>query len=116
MPRTRSLSTLTGAITMIAPSDAPTIVRISDGWISAPTWPPASVKPPRTQAITTMQPTMTTICAGPAGENSRGHKCLPNLGHNEPSGAGRLIREYGLWRLHDLWDGGVDFAARFCHD
>src|SRR5262245_16692407 len=60
-PCTRSFKTLVGAMTTIAPIAAPPIVRSSAGWMSAPTWPPDSVKPPSTQAMTTMIPTITTM-------------------------------------------------------
>src|SRR5262249_16862861 len=36
---------------------------ISAGWISAPISPPDHMKPARTQPTTTIQPTMTIICA-----------------------------------------------------
>ena len=46
---------------IIAPTAAPPIVRISAGWMSAPTSPPEMTKPDITHPMTTRQPTMTIM-------------------------------------------------------
>jgi len=59
LPRMKSLKTLAGHITMSEPIAAPPIVSNSDGWMRAPTWPPAHSNPPRTAAKTTINLTIT---------------------------------------------------------
>src|SRR6476469_6764775 len=53
--------TFFGEPTSRPPKAAPPIVTNSDGWISAPTWPPDIAKPPRTEPTTIMMPTMTSM-------------------------------------------------------
>src|SRR4030095_1076590 len=74
-----------------APAAAPPIIRSSTGCNSAERWPPASTKPPNTDAQTMMYPTMTnTDCClryACAARGLPGAKAGERLLHN-----GRLIR------------------------